>query len=153
MKTSERTGRFLCTAAAIGVALFLLPIWGIRADVVLSGSMEPALKTGSIVFTDTGRTLPEIGDIITYRLGNSYVTHRVIRKTEEGFVTKGDANGAEDSAYVRESQIEGLVIFSVPVLGYAVLAFQRKPIFCLLFLMLVQEIVFLTIPRKGERFR
>ena len=57
MKTAERAGRFICAAAAAaGFILLILPLWGIRVNVVLSGSMEPAIPTGGIVFTDTRQT-------------------------------------------------------------------------------------------------
>lgn len=152
MKKAERAGRFFCTVlAAAGAVFLLLPVWGIRADVVLSGSMEPALRTGSIVFTDTENTAPEPGDIITYRLGNACVTHRVVDKDGDYFITKGDANDGEDASPVKQTQIEGIVLFSVPLLGYAAVFFQKKTVFCLLLLMLAQEIIFLIIQRKGER--
>ena len=152
MKMAERAGRLLCTAAAvIGGVFLLLPIWGIRADAVLSGSMEPALKTGSIVFTDTEKTDPEVGDIITYRLGSSYVTHRVVEKEGSRFVTRGDSNNGRDAALVDRSQIVGTAVFSVPILGYAAVFLQKKTVFCLLLLMIVQELVFLVVSKKGER--
>ena len=73
MKTAERAGRFICAAAAAaGFILLILPLWGIRVNVVLSGSMEPAIPTGGIVFTDTRQTAPCTGDIITYRLGRDH---------------------------------------------------------------------------------
>lgn len=152
MKAAERAVRLLCTAgAALGAVLLLLPVWGIRADMILSGSMEPVLKTGGIVFTDTGRKTPEIGDVITYSLGDSYVTHRVVRKEDGCFVTKGDRNVCEDAEKVEPSQIEGIVVFSLPLLGYAAAFLQEKTVFCLLLLMLVQELVFLVIQWRGER--
>ena len=153
MKTAERTGRFfLAAVAAAGAAFFLLPFMDIRADVVLSGSMEPVLKTGSVVFTDMSRTLPAEGDIITYRLGESYVTHRVVRREGRYFITRGDANDEEDLSPVSREQIVGRVLFSIPFLGYAAVFIRQKAVFSLLFLLLVQELVFMAIHQwKGER--
>ncbi len=149
MKMAERAGRIFCTAAAvIGGVFLLLPVWGIRADAVLSGSMEPALKTGSVVFTDTGKTEPEVGDIITYRLGSSYVTHRVVEKDGGCFITQGDSNDGRDAALVEKSQIIGTAVFSVPVLGYAAVFFQKKTVFCLLLVMIIQEFVFLIVSKE-----
>ena len=79
--------------------------------------MEPVLRTGGIVFTDTKERRPEIGDIVTYQVGETRVTHRVIRKERKGYVTKGDANNKEDPTVVTADQIIGKVIFSYfPVL-------------------------------------
>ena len=79
MKTAEKTGRFLFALFLLLCTLILtLPCRGITVDIVLSGSMEPGIKTGGIVFTDTTQVEPEPGDIITYKLGETFVTHRVI---------------------------------------------------------------------------
>ncbi len=152
MRTAERAVRFLITAiAAAGAFILLIPAWGIRADAVLSGSMEPALKTGSLVFTDTKKREPEAGDIVTYRLEDIYVTHRVIGKEDGGFVTKGDANEGSDEALVKEIQIVGTVLFSIPLLGYAAVFIQSRAVFSLILLVIFQEIFFLIIQWKGER--
>ncbi|MFR6386288.1 MAG: S24/S26 family peptidase [Lachnospiraceae bacterium] len=54
--------------------LLLLPQIGISVDSIMSGSMEPVLRTGGIVFTDTKERRPEIGDIVTYQVGETRVT-------------------------------------------------------------------------------
>ena len=82
MKKREYAGRILLAAIA-GVFLILAAFKRFSVNVVLSGSMEPALKTGGIIFTDTKKTMPGIGDIITYRMDDMLVTHRVTDK--EGF--------------------------------------------------------------------
>lgn len=116
----------LKTAVICGCILFVLRAAGISADVILSGSMEPVLHTGGIVFTDTRPFVPEEGDIITYRMGGSQITHRIIQKKKETYVTKGDANDGADAAEVTASQILGRVVFSLPFLGYAVAFLQKK---------------------------
>lgn len=153
MRTAEKAGRFFMTLVGIlCVALLFLPQIGISVDTVMSGSMEPALRTGGIVFTDTGKQTPEIGDIIAYQLGDSKVTHRVIRKTTQGYVTKGDANDKEDPSLVTEEQIIGKVFFTIPFLGYAAVFARQKTIMAVLAAMLLQEMIFLLIQWKGARF-
>ena len=101
MRTAEKAGRIFFTLIGIlGVMLLLLPQIGISVDSIMSGSMEPVLRTGGIVFTDTKERRPEIGDIVTYQVGETRVTHRVIRKEHKGYVTKGDANNREDPTVV-----------------------------------------------------
>ncbi len=112
MRTAEKAGRIFFTLIGIlGVMLLLLPQIGISVDSIMSGSMEPVLRTGGIVFTDTKERRPEIGDIVTYQVGENRVTHRVIRKERKGYVTKGDANNREDPTVVTADQIIGKVIF------------------------------------------
>ena len=66
MRTAEKAGRIFFTLIGIlGVMLLLLPQIGISVDSIMSGSMEPVLRTGGIVFTDTKERRPEIGDIVT----------------------------------------------------------------------------------------
>ena len=58
----------LCFLIILGLVFTLPKIAGIKPYIVLSGSMEPALPVGAVIFTDTGRTIPEKGDIITYEV-------------------------------------------------------------------------------------
>lgn len=54
MRTAEKAGRIFFTLIGIlGVMLLFLPHIGISVDSIMSGSMEPVLRTGGIVFTDT----------------------------------------------------------------------------------------------------
>ena len=62
MRTAEKAGRIFFTLIGIlGVMLLFLPHIGISVDSIMSGSMEPVLRTGGIVFTDTKERRPEIG--------------------------------------------------------------------------------------------
>ena len=100
----------------------LLCIMGIRPFVVVSGSMEPAIKTGSIswVKLHADASCMEQGDILAFKRNDGeLVLHRIVRKTEAGMVTKGDANQTPDPALVREHQIKGRVLFTVPYVGKA----------------------------------
>lgn len=94
---------------------------------VQSGSMEPAIPTGSIVFVkDVPAESIEEGDVITFSKtsGSVSTTHRVIEKFDEGegirFRTKGDANDAPDAEPVYRGDLIGVVTFSVPYLGYLI---------------------------------
>ena len=127
---------------------------GIQPYVVLSGSMEPAIRTGGIVFTDTNKADPEPDDIITFEVNDgSLVTHRVVRTEKGSYITRGDANDGEDASPVAPSQVVGTVVFCLPRLGYAVAFLQKRTVFCLLLLVIVQEMIFFIIQRKGERGR
>lgn len=96
--------------------------FGVGAAVVLSGSMEPALSTGDLLFIAQKDTY-EIGDIIVFQEGRIAVTHRLIDKTEEHFITKGDANNTND-APISPSQVKGKVVCAIPLVGYLVNAIK-----------------------------
>jgi len=126
-------------AAKIGLVFALLLVVGafvvqafpglVGADYALtvkSGSMEPAIQTGSVVIVkDVPADRAEVGDVITYRDdGGNLVTHRVIKKHVASeslrFVTKGDANENPDAEPVYRGDFVGVVTFSIPLIGYVV---------------------------------
>lgn len=74
-----------------------------------SGSMEPRIQVGDIIIIDTKPKKYKKHDIITYRDETySYITHKIVKVTDEGFITKGDANDSVDQGYVQEEQIVGV---------------------------------------------
>jgi signal peptidase len=102
------------------------PIKSLQVFRVMSGSMVPTLKVGSVVFVQkiNPKELKE-GEIITYRSNedpNISVTHRLVAIEEKNgqkiFKTKGDANNAPDATDILASQITGKVIFHIPFLGF-----------------------------------
>ena len=73
-------------------------LFGYKPVLVLTGSMEPTLKVnGLAIVQKTNYNNVEINDIIMYELDDKLITHRVIEKTDDGIVTKGDNNNAPDS--------------------------------------------------------
>ena len=93
-------------------------IMNLKPVVVLSGSMEPEMKTGSMAFIDMKDKTVEKGDVISFKNGEVLVSHRVVEITEEGYKTKGDNNDEEDEGVVKKENVEGTVRFSVPGMGY-----------------------------------
>ena len=107
-------------AALFSVIVFL----DMNPYVIVSGSMEPELPVGSLCLIDCQQKEPEEGDIISYKAGDSVITHRVIEVTDEGYVTKGDANDSNDPGVVKQKQVFGTYVFSIPKAGYAVMFFR-----------------------------
>jgi signal peptidase len=113
-------------------------VGGWQALVVRSGSMEPAISTGSVVLV---QKQSEYGpnDVITFRDGGQLVTHRVVEKKvvnwQSQYATKGDANDAPDKEVVTYSDIAGKVSFSVPFLGYF-FSFLQTPLGVTLFVVI-----------------
>ena len=100
-----------------------------RYEPVYTGSMEPAIGVGSVVVIKpvNPETL-NVGDVICYSFSESTtITHRVVNITDEGFITKGDANDDPDQRPVKKEEIIGKVILTIPFVGYLG-AFVRTPI-------------------------
>jgi len=143
ISTLKRAGKFgltLFLLVVICATLFTIiaPFLGWRIDVVLSGSMEPAVQTGSVVFVrPIGPEAIRTGDIVMYSSPDktSLITHRVVKiEYEPGLrlVTKGDANNNTDINPIQPDQIVGIVTFIVPFLGYLT-QFIRTPLGFILF--------------------
>ncbi|ELZ18298.1 peptidase S26B, signal peptidase [Natrinema thermotolerans DSM 11552] len=107
---------------------------------VATGSMEPEIDAGDgFVAVPSVVTGPvEEGDVVVFQArdlnGGGLTTHRVVDETEEGYVTKGDANPFTDQdggePHVTEGQIvaeawqvNGKVV-TIPHLGTAIMGFQ-----------------------------
>lgn len=109
--------------AAVAAVILVPMLMGFKEMAVLSGSMEPTIPVGSIVYVKPldDPTQLEPGDICTYTLsdGETMVTHRVVSVDPETstLITKGDANETEDGA-VAFSQVYGETKFHLPYLGY-----------------------------------
>ncbi|MBR1802457.1 MAG: signal peptidase I [Clostridia bacterium] len=106
-------------------------MFGIKTYVIISGSMKPELDIGDIVIVKSAKIEKlQVGDIISYRQGQSVITHRITEIILEGeqvqYKTKGDNNNTEDSGTIGFELIEGKVIKKVPFIGNIALMLQGK---------------------------
>ena len=84
--------------------------FGITILKVMSNSMSPVIEKGNKIIIKKQNEY-EIGDIITYiNNDGNLITHRIIKKYEDGFITKGDNNNTEDKEKVRKNQVLGKII-------------------------------------------
>ena len=112
---------FVIIACIVFAATAICKIGNIEPRIVLSGSMEPKIHTGSICFINKKVPYDKIktGDIIAFKAGkNTMVTHRVISVTNAGFETKGDANKVSDGISTNKTNYRGKTILSIPYAGY-----------------------------------
>ena len=116
----------LTVAALLGLLMTGVTVFaaqtGLRPLVVRSGSMEPTIKTGSMVLV---RNIPasqiRVGDVVAVeRPDHTRVTHRVVSVTHNGItaslVLKGDANHDNDPEPVVVSHA-GRFVMTAPMLG------------------------------------
>jgi len=102
---------------------------GYKPFIVLSDSMNPVINSGDLIITkETEAGALNVGDIISYRSGDSVVTHRIAEITETdgalSFITKGDANNTEDGKPVSADMVEGTTLSILPKLGNVALYMQ-----------------------------
>jgi signal peptidase len=148
----KKAGSIIITLLLI-FAIFIVilvaagPFLGIRTSIVLSGSMEPAINTGSVIITRP--IAPEaihVGDIISFssRSGTFVTTHRVIgieQNPELLFITKGDANRGKDPAPISPDQVLGKLFLVLPGLGYLI-SYIKNPV-ALIILIVVPLVIVL----------
>lgn len=101
-------------------------LFGYQVKSVLSGSMEPGIKTGSIIAVKTGGDMKRFkeNDIITFVEENEkLITHRIVEVVNNDgttmYRTKGDNNNAPDLNLVHPSNvIAEYKGFTIPYIGY-----------------------------------
>lgn len=94
--------------------------FGIQSFVVLSGSMQPTIPVGSVIYTQR-QPVYQKGDIVAFKSGDITVSHRIVNARGNGtYQTKGDANNTPDSKTITNSDVLGREIFFLPYIGRAV---------------------------------
>ena len=95
---------------------------GWEPTTVTSGSMAPSIRVGDVVFYDD----PEPDEIAQRTImlfedaDGEQVLHRVFSVTDDGFVTKGDANVSPDSEVVPPDSVLGIARLVIPMAGLPV---------------------------------
>ena len=117
----------LLSVIACGLAMTLPHYVGYELFHVVSGSMEPSIPVGSVVYVKP--TAPEtvaVGQVIAFESEGSVVIHRVVNnKIVEGlFTTKGDANEGEDMTDLPYDRLIGVEVLHVPYLGQMMVIFS-----------------------------
>lgn len=122
-------------------------VFGWSSAVVISGSMEPEISVNDLIIVHKQDTY-KVGDVITYKSGDSAVTHRIIEKSGGYYTTKGDSNNTPDDPFSEEMVI-GKVVTVIPKIGL-VIGYFRTPIgmICLVLLGLLT----IEIPYLIDRF-
>ena len=93
--------------------------------------MQPDLMIGDIVIVkNCDKNDINVGDIISYRSGQSVITHRIVEFIESdgqtGYITKGDNNNVKDNVVVKFEDIEGKYTGKISKLGNVVLFLKNK---------------------------
>lgn len=120
-KVCKTIGNILIFLVILACLPIVLPkLFGFQAYNVISGSMEPQIPVGSLVYVQpVDFESIEPGDVIAFESGASVVTHRVISIDEDNmlFTTKGDANADEDFIPVAYTNVIGEAHAHCPFFG------------------------------------
>ncbi len=123
----------LVVSAVVTVGLVLV---GIKPRVEATGSMEPVLSPGDLVFV---REVPayeaRVGDVVAFQEPSGrrrIIVHRATKIAPMpgdrlAFTTKGDANTASETWQIRADGRMGMVSFSVPFAGKVLSPFRGIP--------------------------
>jgi len=118
------------------IAISILPIKNnFQILSVMSGSMEPTIKTGSLIIIKPANNY-NVGDIITFitpmgKNSKDYTTHRIFSidnmQQSEFYRTKGDANNTPDGWVVKKDDVIGKHLAAVPYAGYLITYIKTLP--------------------------
>ena len=103
---------------------------GYGFSLVRSGSMTPAIKTGDVIITRPaisgvdGNIRP--GAIVMYTHDSEMITHRIVSVNGSTLIMKGDALEHPDPWPVVTSSVQGIYLFKLPYLGYAMNFLRTK---------------------------
>ena len=136
-RSHKIAGRALCVAgitlivliASACLSLIVPRLAGYEGYVVVSGSMEPNIPTGSVIYSKkTDPALLQTGDVIVFvneARGTTPITHRVVTNdlSTGTIITKGDANEFADMNPVTYDEVIGKVAAHVPRIGFPVAMF------------------------------
>ncbi|MBR1936171.1 MAG: signal peptidase I [Bacilli bacterium] len=126
MEIIKKIIHFLSNIIYILITLYViicLPmLFNYKPLVVLSGSMEPTLPTGSVIYYHPVEESDlKVGDIVTFKLkdNKTLVSHRITSINNGIIQTKGDANNSVDSLDLTYSSIMGVDSnIYIPYVGY-----------------------------------
>lgn len=133
----------LCLVALVsfGTRIPWLAQHGFTLYAIISGSMEPMIPTGSLIYAQAFKPDDlKAGDVITFQITPegatkpTVVTHRLVKvdkvektipgpdgvqkkSVEYSFHTKGDANKQEDGQTIGLSQVLGKYAWHIPEIG------------------------------------
>lgn len=152
---------FLTVAAILGLVCILVfgasLVFGLKPVIVVSGSMEPTIPTGSLLMVrEVSAATVEVGDIVTVdrQDGNGLVTHRVVEveRADQGWslTLRGDANKVDDPAPYIVTTV-GEAVVHVPFLGTVASAFQtRFGVLAIVIVAVALVAAFLWNPKKRQ---
>lgn len=112
----------------IYLMVFIPTFWGWKPLVVISGSMEPTLTVGGILYYHEESIQDfDTGDVLVYKIPEHNISHRIVEIKDDGFITKGDANNSIDEKVNYDQVLGKGTNWSIPYIGwYADFIYNHK---------------------------
>lgn len=122
-------------------------IFGFKTFVIVSKSMEPTIMTGdAIVVKEVNPEDLKVGDIISFRDGDSINTHRIVEIVSDNgkkrFRTKGDNNKNVDKELVTTSKVEGTYQLRIKGFGKIIKILNSKITLVILLTFLILILIY-----------
>ncbi len=121
-------------------------VFGYGSAEILSDSMYPTVQKGDVIVLKA-QTDYAVDDIIVYKDGDGYVTHRIVELDGGRYVTKGDSPQSDGVTKVSPEAVLGKVYAYVTDLG-ALMNYFKEPYGLLTLLAVGTLIIFLPTGKK-----
>ena len=164
MKTVSRVFKIIFRVLAIIVGIFLLlsvdawmqvnlfkknyaSLFGYSIFNVVTGSMSGTIEINDYVIVKQTDDV-KINDIVTFTSSGELITHRLVQISGGNYITRGDANTADDYS-ISKSDIVGKVVFVLPKAGIWKNVISEPPVLGAIFVtLLLFTLVFSTEEKK-----
>ena len=127
IKIIKNTGFWLSiTLCVLLFAVLIAQLFGILRYLVVSGSMEPSLYAGDMVFVNSNVDFEDVqlGDVIIFQYEDMNIIHRVVDEAiidgEKRLKTKGDNNKNADGYLATEDNFCGVAEYVIPKIGFLI---------------------------------
>lgn len=109
--------------------LVVIPkLFGYEQYIILSGSMEPMIPTGSVSIINRNDKDFNTNDIVAYQTETGVtIVHRIIGYDDinDKYILKGDMNDLPDASGVNKQQMIGTYVNHIPILGFILNSFEH----------------------------
>lgn len=150
---------FIVLSLVIGVTVYTINLQKVTGKklimpfdktiaVVLTGSMEPTIKTTDLIVVEKTDDY-QLHDIVVYQDKNTLVVHRIVKIEGNTITTAGDANDGSTDAPIDVSAIQGEVVDIIPFLGL-LLKIIKSPIGILLIIALAIMLLVLSYKKEDK---
>ena len=134
-------------------------VFGYKMFIVLDGNMEQTVSYGDLTFTkniDTNKL--KVNDIIAFRNAEEKVTiHKISEITEENFekifVMQAKTNETNDTKYVKEDAVEGILVKKIDKVGIIIMYLQEPfvVIFIACFILIIGLVLYYNAQGKEKK--
>ncbi|MBQ9853987.1 MAG: signal peptidase I [Bacilli bacterium] len=117
---------------------------------VASGSMQPAINQKDLIIVKITDKI-KLNDIITYKIEDDFITHRIIKIDGDTIYTKGDANTSEDYQ-IKKDKLIGKVVYVIPKFGFIKeIFFTPKIVISIIIVLILFSFCFSYVPEDKRK--